>query len=470
MIQAIVRFVRGMLVLALLGGLVVAAAWYRDLWLPLLRPTVVEPSPAATDFAKPALDAKVLELSPQARLNLKLVSRPAKVSTFWRSVIVPGSIMDRPGVSDRGVTSPAVGVVAEIHAFPGDTVRPGDRLFTLRLLSEYIHNTQSELFKVAREIELEMEKKQRLAQIGEGAIPQVRLIEVDQQLRRLQAASESHRQDLLTRGLSLEQVAQVAAGKFVASVDVVAPPPIQPAPSQPTPSAPTSPPPSQQDVVYEVQELKVDLGTQVQAGQLLGVLSNHGALYISGHAFKREASSLERAAQGHWPIRVEFAEDDPDSWPPLDQQFEIRHLANTVDSSSRTFDFFVPLVNQSRSYTKDGRIFVVWRFRPGQRVRLHVPVEELEDVIVLPAAGVVREGPEAYVFRQNCDLFDRRPVRVLHEDRLNVVIANDGSVAPGWYLAQGSAASLNRVLKAQSAAGVPVGAHVHADGTVHGAH
>jgi hypothetical protein len=113
---------------------------------------------------------------------------------------------------------------------------------------------------------------------------------------------------------------------------------------------------------------------------------------------------------------------------------------------------------------------VVWRFRPGQRVRLHVPVEELEDVIVLPAAAVVREGPEAYVFRQNGDLFDRRPVRVLHEDRLNVVVANDGSVAPGWYLAQGSAASLNRVLKAQSASGVPVGVHVHADGTVHGAH
>ena len=32
------------------------------------------------------------------------------------------------------------------------------------------------------------------------------------------------------------------------------------------------------------------------------------------------------------------------------------------------------------------------------------------------------------------------------------------------------AASLNRVLKAQSASGLPAGFHVHADGTVHGAH
>jgi membrane fusion protein, heavy metal efflux system len=466
--NAVFRFVRGLLMLAVLGGLIAAAGWYRDLWLPLLQQPGADHSAVAAGDEAPISQAKVLELSPQARQNLKLVSRPAKLSNYWRSIIVPGEVTDRPGLSDRGVTSPAVGVVTQIHSFAGDTVRPGDRLFTLRLVSEYIHNTQSELFKVTRDIELETEKRQRLAQIGEGAIPQVRIIEVDQQLRRLQAASESYRQDLLTRGLSLDQIAQVAAGKFVATLDVVAPPPLALPPSVTAVVSPAATPAS--DIVYEVQELKVDLGTQVQAGQLLGVLSNHGRLYIAGHAFKREASSLERAAQEHWPIRVEFAEDDAASWPPLDQTYEIRHLSNTVDRTSRTFDFFVPLTNQSRSYAKDGETFVVWRFRPGQRVRLHVPVEELKGVIVLPAAGVVREGPEAYVFRQNGDLFDRRPVRVLHEDRLNVVIANDGSVAPGWYLAQGSAASLNRVLKAQSASGTPVGVHVHADGTVHGAH
>ena len=140
------------------------------------------------------------------------------------------------------------------------------------------------------------------------------------------------------------------------------------------------------------------------------------------------------------------------------------------DSASRTFDFFIPLTNQSRSYEKDGQTFVVWRLRPGQRVRLHVPLEELENVISLPAAALVREGPEAYVFRQNGDLFNRISVHVLHEDRRNVVLANDGSVAPGVYLAQGSAASLNRVLKAQAANGVRADVHVHADGIVHGSH
>ena len=79
-----------------------------------------------------------------------------------------------------------------------------------------------------------------------------------------------------------------------------------------------------------------------------------------------------------------------------------------------------------------------------------MPVEELSDVLVLPSAAIVREGPEAYVFQQNGDLFNRIPVHVLHEDRLNIVIDNDGSVTPGLYLAQSAAASLNRVQKAQA--------------------
>ena len=56
-------------------------------------------------------------------------------------------------------------------------------------------------------------------------------------------------------------------------------------------------------------------------------------------------------------------------------------------------------------------------------MRLHVPVEELTDVLVLPSAAIVREGPEAYVFQQNGDLFNRIAVQVLHEDRLNIADA-----------------------------------------------
>lgn len=466
--------VRWLIGFVLVGGLGVATLATRERWLPLLNPqSSIEPPESAESPAAPVQDAKVLRLSVQARQNLGLVAKAAKLQSYWRTVQIPGAVVDRPGRSDRGVTSPAVGIVAEVHAFPGDTVRPGDRLFTLRVFSEYLQNTQSELFKTTRETELVKEQRARLVEAAKsGAIAEARIIELDQQLRRQAAAIQGYRQDLLTRGLTPGQIDAVTEGKFVSTIEIVAPPPVTATKREPEiqQTALQLIDDQSEYLAYEVQELKVELGQQVQAGQLLSVLSNHHSLYIEGHAFKQEAPFLERAAQNGWPIQVEFAEDDSASWPALEQTFQIRHLANTIDSTNRTLDFFIPLTNQARGYEKEGQTFVVWRFRPGQRVRLHVPVEELRDVIVLPAAAVVREGPEAYVFRQNGDLFHRLPVHVLHEDRKSVVLANDGSVTLGVFLAQNSAASLNRVLKAQAASGIRADVHVHADGTVHAAH
>ncbi|MCA9212460.1 MAG: HlyD family efflux transporter periplasmic adaptor subunit [Planctomycetales bacterium] len=461
------RLLSGVVVVAALG---VAAFFTRDQWATIFSSPEAE---ARGEVTSPPVEVpKVLKLSPQARKNLQLVSKPARPQTYWRTIQVPGSVVDRPGQSDRGVTSPAVGVVSEVHAFPGDTVRPGERLFTLRLFSEYLQSTQKDLFSSTKEAQIAREQLSRLQPLADkGGISGSRIIDLENQLRRQEAVIQAHRQDLLTRGLNPQQVDQVANGQFVSTVDVVAPPRVKNHEKLVTIRQASFQQGNDDDAfAFEVQELNAELGQQVQAGQLLITLANHSSLYLEGHAFKREAPYLEKAAQNGWKITVEFAEDDPQHWPELEQSFEIRYLSNSIDEQSRTFDFFIPLSNQSRSYEKSGESFVVWRFRPGQRVRLHVPVEELTNVLVLPSAAIVREGPEAYVFQQNGDLFNRIPVQVLHEDRVSTVIANDGSVTPGLYLAQGAAASLNRVLKAQAASGMRADVHVHADGTVHASH
>ncbi len=405
-----------------------------------------------------------MRLSETARRNLHLVSKSAKPQTYWRTIQIPGVITDRPGFSDRGVTSPAVGTVAEVHAFPGDTVQPGEKLFTLRLFSEYLQNTQAELFRANKELQLIAENKARLDSAAQtGAVTGVKLIELDNQAKRQAAAIQGFRQDLLTRGLTPPLNDAVAEGRFVSTIEVVAPPQrVSPGNQQAEPNY--------KSPRYEVQELKVDLGQQVQAGQLLSMLSNHQDLYIEGSAFKKEATLLAKVAENSLPVQAEFSDDDGSIWQETGTPLTIRHLANSLDVESRTLSFFVPLENQSRSYEKGGQVFAVWRFRPGQRVRLHVPVEEMQNVLVLPSPALVHEGPEAYVFQQNGDLFNRISVNVLHQDRLNVVIANDGSVTPGFYLAQSSAAALNRVLKAQAASGIRADIHVHADGTTHAAH
>jgi multidrug efflux pump subunit AcrA (membrane-fusion protein) len=455
--------------LAFLAILAVGAFATHDQWTPLL--STPEAESHAEEALAPVEEPKVLKLSSQARKNLQLVSRPARPQTYWRTIQVPGAVVDRPGRSDRGVTSPAVGIVSEVHAFPGDTVRPGENLFTLRLFSEYLQSTQKQLFSSTKEALIVQEQLSRLVPLAEkGGISRSQIIELENDLRRQEAIIQAHRQDLLTRGLTPQQIDSVADGLFVSTIDIVAPPRFKDRETLVTIQQVALQQDEDDAFAFEVQELNAELGQQVQAGQLLITLANHSALYLEGHAFKREAPFLEKAAQNGWDVSVEFAEDDPRHWPELKQSFQIRYLSNSIDESSRTFDFFIPLSNQSRSYEKDGETFVVWRFRPGQRVRLHVPVEELHDVLVLPGAAVVREGPEAYVFQQNGDLFNRIPVQVLHEDRRNIVIANDGSITPGLYLAQGAAASLNRVLKAQAASGMRADVHVHADGTVHASH
>jgi cobalt-zinc-cadmium efflux system membrane fusion protein len=494
--------------IVVLGGLLTLAVLSHHLWLPWFG--------CATDPARQSTVARVqaqgesqqVKLTPQAQRNLRLVSKPLRVENYWRTLQLPGAIIDRPAQSDRHMVAPVTGVVAKVYAFPGNSVRPGDTLFVLRLVSESMRLSQSELFKNTQEIKITHERRKRLADPAlEGAISQERIIELDNQLSRLEVAAKAYRQDLVARGLTPPQIDRVSEGEFVSQIEIRAP-------QRHTQDSfwqvlfthaawdglkDESPAP------FEVQELKVELGQQVQTGQTLCLLSDHRALYIEGRGFRHETPHLERAAKEGSPVDVEFMEDKADDqefvflgassvgltalpfghgpfvaasalnpsrvsgWPPLLQTFRIRHLANTIDPASRTFAFYIPLINQSRSFEKDGRNLLLWRFRPGQKVRLHIKVEKFENVLPLPADAVVREWPEAYVFRQNGDLFERRPVHVVFEDRRNVVLANDGAVRPRIdYVAQGAAASLNRILKAQNASGgLPPGAHFHADGTLH---
>ncbi len=419
-------------------------------------------------------ELEILELGEKARKNLSLVVKAVRPSDYWRTITIPGVVADRPGISDRGVTSPAVGVVAEIHAFPGETVRPGQRLVTLRLFSEYLQATQTQLFKASQEVMLVQEQIERLNSVGgSGAVSGSRLIEQRNELQRQQTLILAAKQELLNRGLTPEQIVLVLNGTFTSSIEVLAPlsrthetvldglikPEIETAGLN-----------AANDIGYEVHSLGVELGQTVQAGDLLASLANHQSLYVIGHAFKREAGLLEQAAQNKTTLRIEFTEDSDELWPAIDQAFQIRHLSNTIDTATRTFDFFVPILNQSRTYQKDGMTFLVWRFRPGQRTRIEVPVEKFANVFVLPSEAVVREGPDAYVYRQNGDLFNQIPVHIVYEDRTHVILANDQSITPGTFLAQNSAASLRRVLRAQSASGEQPGVHVHADGTVHAAH
>jgi biotin carboxyl carrier protein len=438
------RTIRAVAALALVAAILTTAAFLtHDRWRPWFAAAPGESKEEPHDHDHG--EATSVKLGLQARENLGLTTRPVHLQTYVRTIQVPGVIVDRPGRTDRGITAPATAVVMKVHAMPGNTVRPGDKLFTLRLVSEAIQSSQAELFRATREAELNQELLVRMKEIAKtGVMPDIKLFEQANLGKRLAVAIRAARQDLQARGLTPAQIDAAAEGRFVTQIDVLTPVP-------PDADRRLVSEQSQDAPAFELQELKVELGQQVQAGQTLCLLANHQDLYIEGHAFASEAAAVARAAEERRPVEVELPEQD--GWPGVPKTFTIRHMANMMADGSRTFPFYVPLSNQSRTYERDGKTFLVWRFRPGQRVRLHVPVEEMKNVFVLPAAAVVRDGPEAYAFRENGDLFDRRSVTVLYEDRRHVVVKPGSGLTPGVAVAQTGAAALLRVLKAQAGGG-----------------
>jgi biotin carboxyl carrier protein len=468
-------FVFPAVAVAALGALGSAGYSTRDRWVPVVFPSKAAPTAAGGHDHGDDHDhghghdhgtqGDRVKLSPQAQKNLGLDVDTLTPEDYWRKVLIPGVVADRPGESDRSVTSKVAGVVTDIKARPGDTVKAGELLFTLQLASEFVQAAQTDLAKTAREVEFAGAKRDRIANlVKQGTQPESALVEEDNQVKRLTTLLQAYRRQLQVFGLTPEQVTRAEKGEVVTEVVIAAPTRAPEAKSVST--APDAGPAAS---LYEVQELKVNLGDHVQVGQTLCLLASHQRLFVEGRAFKSEAGALAAAAEKRVPVRVEFADEVPGEWLAL-EPLVIHHLSNQVDTATRTFGFYLSLENQPRTFERDGKTHFVWRFRPGQRARIRVPVERFASLtpdgktevlpFVLPAGAVVREGPEAFVFVQSGDLFVRKPVRVLYEDRAEVVLANDGSITEADFVVKNQAAAINRALKAAAAGGE--GGHDHA--------
>ena len=444
-----VKTVAGPLILLLLVGV----GWQtRATWTGWLVPAKESKGDSKSDA--PADGPERVKLSAQAEKNLRLIVKPTVPTVYQRKIFLPGTVVDKPGHSDRGIPAPIAGVVTNVYAIPGKTVRVGDELFRLRLVSESFQASQMELFKSTRELEIVQKERKRLESIPAGAIPPSKLLELEYQHDRLKVVVHAHRQDLLTRQLTAGQIANIEKGEFVTEVVIRMPERFGKTNAKAGDPVPAPPP-----VEFEVQELKVNLGDHVQAGQMLAYLADHRFLYIEGRALKQEAKLLAQAAKEGWPVEAEFTEDDADAPGDRLTNLSVEFLGNTMDAAGLTLPVYVPFANPHKVYVRNNITYRTGNYRPGQKVLLKVTVAEMPDVFVLPLAAVVREGAEAYVFRQNGSSFYRRAVHVKLEDTEVAVIENDGSIVPGDYMAHNAAAALNRALKASKAEGG--GGHDH---------
>src|SRR5205085_7823823 len=138
--------------------------WTQDTWKKWLLPGKNARQEAPKDDAPD--DPLRLKLSEQAKKNLRLVIKEVRRETYWRKIYLPGSVVDRPGHSDRGIPAPIAGVITHVFAVPGKVVRAGDELFRLRLVSDSFQTSQMELFKSTRELEIVQKERKRLGEVG----------------------------------------------------------------------------------------------------------------------------------------------------------------------------------------------------------------------------------------------------------------------------------------------------------------
>jgi multidrug efflux pump subunit AcrA (membrane-fusion protein) len=395
------------------------------------------------------IEENSIELSEQARRSIGLEEGDVRLSTFQRTITVPGMVVERRGRSRFTVISPMTGFLTKIHVAEGEAVASGQPLFEIRITHEELVGAQADLLRTTAELDVVQREIERLEGIGsEGLIPTKVILERKYELHRLEAVQLAQRQAILLHGLTESQVNDIVTTRTLLGSLVV--------------SAPVLSASDQGSGLLVLQDLAVDRGQHVAAGDTLAILADHGSLLVAGDAFEQDMPHITAAAAAGKPITALL--DNPRGTGGRIEGLRIAYVADTVAADSRTLRFFVTLPNKivGTPRTEGTSRFISWLYKPGQRMQLEVPVEDWPDRIVLPADAVAQDGVENYVFRANGDHFDREPVHVEHRDPQWVVIANDGALFPGDRVAVSAAQQLQLALKNKSGGGInPHAGHNH---------
>jgi multidrug efflux pump subunit AcrA (membrane-fusion protein) len=289
---------------------------------------------------------------------------------------------------------------------------------------------------------------------ADGLIAGKTLLERTYEQQKQEAALRAQRQALLLHGLSEKQVDAIVSTRTLLQSLTIHAPLHDPSPS-PSPGNAASP--------LQVQQLKVAQGKHVAAGDTLCTLMDNSVLYIEGRAFEQDIAAVNRVAAAARPVSAVLGSKSSGDEDVV-RGLRILYLDDKVERESRAFHFFVTLPNHllRQDETPDGRRFVYWQFKPGQRTRIRIPVELWTDRIVLPVEAVAQEGAESYVFEANDGHFDRRAVHVEYRDQESAVIANDGVLRLGATVAITNAHQMQVALKNKSGGGVdPHAGHNH---------
>jgi multidrug efflux pump subunit AcrA (membrane-fusion protein) len=450
---------KGWLALATVLLIVGAAYFLRSHWWPLVsnQPTKDEQtdrdSHAGHDHAHAGHDEGTsLELSEKELRNIGFQPLVIELQPFTKSISVPAMVVERAGRSQIDVTAPMTGIVTKVYVVEGEAVTAGQRLCDMQLTHEDLVTAQREFLRLAEELDVVRRELERLKSIGEGVIAGKRVLETEYEKQKLEAALHAEREGLLLHGLSEAQVAEILESRsLLKSLTIAAPQGTNDCAAQDSPRS---------EHLFTVQKIAVKPGQQIEAGASICVLADHCRLYIEGRAFEQDASALNDVASKNQKVSARRISHGVEK---DEENLEILYVADRVEADTRAFHFYLSLPNTVvRDQKKEGHRFIGWKYKPGQRFEVRIPVKQLEGRIVLPVDAVVEEGVGTFVFQQNGDHFDRVEVHVEDRGQDHVLIADDGLLFPGDVVAATGAYQMHLALKNKSGGAIdPHAGHSH---------
>jgi len=414
----------------------------------------------------------IVAVREEAARSLQLKTASLKKSNYLKTIRVPGFIVEKPGHSGRTVSSRVRGIIREIYCSPGELLRPGDCLFRVELTGDGVVTAQVSLLETRQQIDA---TKKELARV-EGLVanktaPPSELIPIRMLLERLEKQGELRRKELLVRGLTSDLISEIISSgnlrdEFVIRVPGGQRPALDGqlalAPCDENTGADVAAPlladePGTRSEEFTVEEINVHPGQSVAPGDQLADLAWHDVLAVEGHAFERDVAAIAQLTKHGGKAAIEYRSHDEEIQLT---DLDIKFVDNHVDEETGTFRFFLEISNEEFHSTTDarGRTFKSWRFKPGQRVHIVIPIEEIAGQFVFPREAVVQEGVDSFVFRRHSqtaefDEYEAIRVSVLYRDSKTVVVASDGKLTEGSRVVLNSAYQLYLATKSEGGGG-----------------
>lgn len=437
------------------------------------------PHAAAPDEGGEEDEEDHIHLTAKAMLNLGVRIGKPDSRVYFRSVTIPGEVVEIPGHSGQSISAPVGGIVQKITVRQGESLRVNQPLFELQVTDQDLIDAQLGLLDVINQLAVISDEIQRISPFTEsGAVAGRRKVELEYELRKLQGQRETRLQELTLRGLSDSQVLSIVQQrKLLRSVTLTLPDFLQTnAPNPDTSGTLEAAEREPRDgFSYIVETLNVQHGDAVTRGQELCHLAYHPTLMVRGEAFETELSVITSLQQERRPIEIEFGHRSDGHQPHTAENtasLPILYVDNHVDPETQTFLFYVRLENRIEQdmHDEDNRLYRQWRFKPGQRVHTRIPVERFESSLVVPIDAIVKEGADFYTFvhrgtvvshphpedehSENEDHeheveveFERVPVHVLHQDEEFAVIEPTGQFDSATEIALNQAYMLQLTMK-----------------------